>query len=147
GKIAFFNLQKAILATEAAQKQTQEFESKAAYADLRANYDQIRSEMQKLNSEFEKNGSTWSEERKNEVAKQMEYKRADLELVTKKLQSENQALLQGIIQANLQRASKIAQELIESEGIGLVLNAEAVAYADSSFDYTAKITDRLNKAK
>lgn len=147
GKIAVFNLQSAILSTDAAQKRIKEFESKAAYADLRANFDQLRSELQKLDEEVKKNGATWSDERKGEHRKQMEYKRADLELVAKKLQSENQALIQQILQANADRARSVIQEIIQAEGIGLVLNAEAVTYADSSYDITAKITDRLNKAK
>lgn len=77
----------------------------------------------------------------------MEYKRADLELVAKKLQSENQQLIQQILQANADRARTVIQDIIKSEGIGLVLNAEAVTFADSSYDITSKITDRLNKAK
>lgn len=147
GKIAVFNLQGAILATDAAQKQIKEFESKAAYSDLRANFDQIRSELQKLDEQLKKNGATWSDERKTEHRKQMEYKRADLELVAKKLQSENQQLIQQILQANADRARTVIQDIIKSEGIGLVLNAEAVTFADSSYDITSKITDRLNKAK
>lgn len=147
GKIAVFNLQGAILNTNAAQKQIKEYESKAAYADLKANFEQIQSELKKLNEEAKVNGATWSDDRKAEHRKQMEYKRADLELVAKKLQSENQALVQRILQENAERARAVIQEIIKSEGIGLVLNAEAVTYADSSYDITAKITDALNKAK
>lgn len=147
GKIAVFNLQGAILNTDAAQKRIKEFESKAAYADLKANFEQIQSELQNLNEEAKVNGATWSDERKTEHRKQMEYKRADLELVAKKLQSENQALVQQILQENAQRARGIIQDIIKSEGIGLVLNAEAVTYADSSYDITAKITNRLNKSE
>lgn len=146
GKIAVFNLQGAILNTDAAQERIQEFESKAAYADLKANFEQVRSELQKLQEELNKNSATWSNERKAEHRKQMEYKRADLELVAKKLQSENQQLIQQILQENAERARAVIQDLIESEGIGLVLNAESVTYADSSYDITAKITDRLNSA-
>lgn len=147
GKIAVFNLQGAILSTDAAQKKIKEFESNAAYADLKANYDQLRSDLQRLNDEAQKNDATWSGERKQEQRKQMEYKRADLELVTKKLQGENQALIQQILQANAEQARGIIQDIIQSEGIGLVLDAESVTYADSSYDITAKITDRLNKSK
>lgn len=147
GKIAVFNLEAAILNTDAAQKRIKEFEARASYADLRANFDQVRADLQKLDEELKKNEATWSEERKAEQRKQMEYKRADLELVAQKLRSENQSLIQQILQANAERARTVIQELIKAENIGLVLNAEAVTYADSSYDITAKITDRLNKAK
>lgn len=147
GKIAVFNLQGAILSTDAAQQQIKEFESKASYADLKANFEQLRVDLQKLNEEAQKNGATWSDERKVEQRKQMEYKRADLELVAKKLQGENQAFVEKILQANAERARTIVQDLIQSEGIGLVLNAESVTYANASYDLTAKITDRLNKSE
>ncbi|MGQ9426082.1 OmpH family outer membrane protein [Gilvimarinus sp. F26214L] len=147
GKVAVFNLQAAILNTDTAQKQIKDYEAKAAYADLKANYDSLRSELQKLDEQAKKNGATWSDEQKNDHRKQMEYKRADLELVAKKLQSENQALVQQILATQAQKAREVVQDIIKSEGIGLVLNAEAVTYADSSYDITSKITDRLNKAR
>lgn len=147
GKIAVFNLQGAILSTDSAQQQIKEFESKASYADLKANFEQLRADLQKLNEEAQKNSATWSDDQKVEQRKQMEYKRADLELVAKKLQGENQAFVEKILQANAERARAIIQELIQSEGIGLVLDAESVTYADSSYDITAKITDRLNKSE
>jgi outer membrane protein len=147
GKIAVFNLQGAILSTDEAQKKIKEFESKTAYANLKANFEQVRSELQKLDEQSKVSSATWSDEQKVEHRKQMEYKRADLELVAKKLQNENQAFVQQILQANAERARAVIQELIKSEGIGLMLNSEAVTYADSSYDITAKITDRLNKYK
>lgn len=147
GKIAVFNLQAAILNTDAAQKRIKEFEARSAYADLRANFEQVRSDLQKLDEDLKKNSATWSEEQKADQRKQMEYKRADLELVAQKLQSENQSLVQQLLQANAERARNVIQDIIKSENIGLVLNMEAVTYADTSYDITAKITDRLNKAK
>ena len=147
GKIAVFDLQQAILNTEAAQKQIKEFEAKAAFANLKAEFEAIRSELQAMDKDAQTNSVTWSEEQKGEHRKNMEYKRADLELVTKKLQQESQIVVQQIVQAHAQKAQAIIQELIQSEGIGLILNAQAVQYADSSYNITAKITDRLNNAK
>ena len=147
GKIAVFDLQAAILNTDTAQKQIKEFEAKAAFADLKAQFESIRAELQALDKNAQTNSVTWSEEQKVEHRKNVEYKRADLELVTKKLQQESQIVVNQILQANAQKAQAIIQDLVKSEGIGLILNSQAVQYADSSYNITAKITDRLNNAK
>ena len=146
-KIAVFDLQAAILNTDAAQKQIKEFEAKASFADMKAQFESLRSELQAMDKDFQTNSVTWSDDKKAEQRKDMDYKRADLELVTKKLQQESQTVVGQILQANADKAKAIVQDLVQSEGIGLILDAKAVQYADSSYNITAKITDRLNKAK
>lgn len=147
GKVAVFNLQAAILNTTAAQEQIKEFEAKADFAALKAQFEGIRSELQAMDKDAQTNGVTWSDEQKAEHRKNMEYKRVDLEVVTKKLQQESQTIVSQIVQAQAQAAQAIVQELIKSEGISLVLDPQSVQYADTSHDMTAKITDRLNSAK
>lgn len=148
-KIAVFNLQAAILATDDAQKRIKDFQGRKAYTELRADFDQARADLTKLDEELKKNEATWSQERKAEQRRQMEFKQADLELVAKKLQSEDQEIMQQLLRANVERAQEVIQDLIESENISLLLNMEAVAYMspNSSYNITSKITDRLNKAK
>lgn len=148
-KIAVFNLQAAILNMEESQKRLKALESSEAYTALRANFEQVHSELQKLAEDLRKNEATWSDDRKLQQRKEIEYKRAVRELLAQRLQNESQALVQQLLQSNLERARKALQELIESEKIGLALDAssEAVAFANASYDITAKITDRLNKAK
>lgn len=145
GKIAVFSLEAAILNTEVAKKRFSEYEKNAEFAQLKAQFESAQADLKGLDEKQKKDGATWSPEQIAEHRKQIEYKRADLELVVKKLQAEEQQLRAGILQELGPQAQKIAQELIESEGIGLVLNAQAVAFADSAYNITPKITDRLNK--
>lgn len=147
GKIAVFNMQSAILNTNTAQAKIKEFEAKAAFADLKAQFESVRAELQSMDKDAQTNSVTWSEEQKAEHRKNMEYKRVDLEVVTKKLQQESQTIVSQLLQAQAQAAQAIVQELVKSEGIGLILDEQAVQYADSSYDITAKITDRLNQAQ
>lgn len=147
GKVAVFNLQSAILNTTAAQAQIKEFEAKADFAELKAQFESVRAELQGMDKDAQTNSVTWSDEQKAEHRKNMEYKRVDLEVVTKKLQQESQTIVSQILQSQAQAAQAVVQELVKSEGIGLILDAQAVQYADSSYDITAKITDRLNNAK
>ncbi len=145
GKIATYSLEGAILSTEKAKQRAAEYEKNANFAQLKAQYEAVESELQALNEKREKEGATWSPEQIAEHRKQMEYKRADGQLVIKKLQAEEQQLRNGILQEMAADAQKIAQEIIQAEGIGLVINAQAVMFADSYYNITPKITDRLNK--
>ena len=147
GKIAVFNLQAAILNTTTAQAKIKEFEAKADFAALKAQFEGVRAELQAMDKDAQTNSVTWSDDQKAEHRKNMEYKRVDLEVVTKKLQQESQTIVSQIVQAQAQAAQAVVQELIKSEGISLVLDPQAVQYADTSHDITAKITDRLNSAK
>ena len=155
GKIAVFDLQGAILNTDAAQQQFKELRAKTAYADLKAELDTITADLQAMNKDAQTNSVTWSDEQKVEQRKKMDYKLADRELVTKKLRQEETTLAEKILQGQVQSALAIANDLVKAEGIGLLLNAAAVDangqrmvfHVDSSYDITAKVTDRLNGAK
>lgn len=148
-KIAVFNLQLAILNMDHSQEQIKALESSEAYTALRANFEQARAELQKLADDLRKNDATWSDDRKLQQRKEIEYKRAVHELLAQRLQNENQMLMQQLLQSNLELARNTLQEVIKSEKIGLAIDgsSEAVAFANASYDITAKITDRLNKAK
>jgi Skp family chaperone for outer membrane proteins len=43
------------------------------------------------------------------------------------------------------KAAEALQEVVDEEGIVLLINAEAVVTAAPSLDITDKLTDRLNK--
>lgn len=144
GKVVVFNAERAILNTEAAQAQIKKFEANANFTEMRAKAESLTAKLQEMDKQLKNEGVTWSEERKIEHRKTMEYSKADLDLEVKKIQQEQQIIIQQLLQAQAQNAQKVVQELVESEGIGLIINQQAVQYADSSYDITAKITDRLN---
>jgi hypothetical protein len=57
--------------------------------------------------------------------------------------------LQATMYQMQNQAISAAKEIIATEGIGLLLNASSqsqnVIHADTSFDITPKVTDKLNK--
>lgn len=144
GKIAVFDVERAILNTDAAQAQIKDFEANADFAAMKAKYESMAAELQALDKELKTDGVTWSDEKKIDHRKKMEYLKADFDLETKKIQQEQQIVFTRIIQGQAQAAQQVVKELVDSEGIGLILNAQAVQYADSAYNITAKITDRLN---
>ncbi|MCV6615313.1 MAG: OmpH family outer membrane protein [Cellvibrionaceae bacterium] len=147
GKIAVLDLQTAIIRTDAAQKELKDMRADAEYAALQAKGESLSSEMKALVEEMQTKGLTWSDERKAEQRKKMEFKQADLQLVSQKLKKEQAEVMQSLIRKHGAKANKYAEEVIKSGGYGLVLNAGAVQWADAAFDITSKVTDKLNKAK
>lgn len=146
-KIAVINIQAAILSTDEAQKKLKDFAAKADIAAMRAKAESIIAESKKLEDDAKKNSAVWSDEQKADFNKQMEYLRADLDVEVKKLQNEERTIQQQILASMQERAVAAYREVVESEGIALVLHPNAVQYAEPSFDITQKVTDRLNKAK
>lgn len=146
-KIAVLDINRAIQNTDVAQQRISELRATADYTALRAELDSIDAELKKMEEDAQKNSVTWDQAKQQAFAKKRDYQLADRKLVIEKLQTEDRALSQQIMQELGARAQKALQELIEVEGIGLVLNGQGVIHADSTFDITAKLTDRINKTK
>ena len=79
-----------------------------------------------------------------EAQKKMTTLRADIEHTTKKLQAAQNDVVQQLGVEVGPRVSKIVEELLKDEGIGLLLRAEAVMHANTAFNITSKVTDKLN---
>ena len=43
------------------------------------------------------------------------------------------------------KVQAVLRELIQSEGIGLLIQRSAVIHADNGYSITAKVTDKLNQ--
>ncbi len=147
GKVAILDLQAAVLSTEYAQKEIAALDKNPQYAAMKAKLDGLVADMKKLQAEAEKDGMTWSAEKQSEHRKKVEYIRADYELEGKKLQAEQQAVVQRVMQTMGPKVRTALEQLTESEKIGLLLNAQAAMYAAPAHDITPKLTEMLNKAK
>jgi outer membrane protein len=145
GNIAVVDFGKAIFGTEVAKARMKQKKGESEFATLQGKYESTVSEMKALKKEIDTQGMTWSQEQVADAQKKMEYLRADLELITRKIQGDQQTLQNSIVQELRPKAGEALQELIEEEGIVLLLSSEAVVTAAPSLDVTAKLTDRLNK--
>ena len=151
GKIAVVNFEQAILNTDMAQQKIRDLESDADYKANMEEAKKIQEEGTKLTEQFKKEGPIMSQQQKLELEAKLKEKQADLEHVGRKIQEAKKKLLGDVMLSLKVQAMQAAQEIIDAEGIGLLLNAspqaQTVYHADTSFDITAKVTDRLNKKK
>ena len=145
GRIAVVDLEQAILQSDSAQQQIRDFEASDAYADDRAEFDKLKTEFDKLVQDFQRDQAAMSEEEQVAARQKLASKNADLEYVAKKLQSLNQQNAQRVFQELVPAARQVLGEVIETDQIGLLLQAQSVIHADLGYNITAKVTDKLNQ--
>jgi outer membrane protein len=71
----------------------------------------------------------------------------DGQFLAKKLKASQQEVAQGLGEELGSKYQAALKQLVESEKIGLLLNAQAALYASGEYDITPKVTELMNKAK
>lgn len=144
-KIAVININAALVGSSLAQSEITALQESAEFVGLRAKLESAASDFQILGKELEEKRLTWSAEQVAEHQKKMAYLQEDAQSAQKKLETENK-LLQQRIQQKVNPAFQTALiELIDEEGITLLLDAKAVLHASPETNITAKVVDRINK--
>jgi len=144
-KIAVVDVQRAIFGSDLAQQRAQVAESGADFVALKAKYESAVADLQTMAKEAEANRMTWSQEQIASYQKKAEYTKADADLAMRKLQAETQQLQQSIFEELRPKASQALEEIVQEEGITLLLKAESVMVASPEHNITAKVAERLNK--
>ncbi len=147
GKIAVVNLQEALFNTDVAQQRRVELESDADFTKDVEEVKTIQESGRTLLEKIQKDGALMAPAERQQLEAKIKGKQADMEHLARKIQEAQQGLMQGLMLEMNEGMQQAVQELIQSEGIGLLLmaNPQIVLHADTSFDITAKLTDKLNK--
>lgn len=146
-KVAVFNLQAAIMSTEIAKSKVNALKTSSEYSELQSNAESVRVELQKLAEEAQKDGVTWSEEKKTEQQRKMNFKRSDFETAVKKLQALEAQVGQELQREMLPKARTALQAIIEEQKLDLVLDASVSIHAAPGSDVTAEVVKRMNADK
>jgi outer membrane protein len=141
GKIAVLDVQEAILNTDVAKKRLDAFR---AQPDIAENVKQLET-FQALVEQIKKDSAVMSAEQKQAQSKKIQEKRADIEHVGRKLKASEQEMAQALMQELGPKLQQVVGQLIQTEGIGLLLSKQAVMHVDSSYSISAKVTDKLNQ--
>jgi outer membrane protein len=86
-----------------------------------------------------------SEEQKTAAQQKIKSMQEDLEHVAGKLQQAEQTAAQALFQEMGPNVQEVLRDIIEKEGIGLLLQRQAVIHAEPSYSITSKVTDKLNQ--
>lgn len=145
GRIAVVNLEEAILQTDEAQQRLNALRESEDYKADKTELDKLQEERGALIKEVQNDLAVMSPEQQQEARKRLANKNADLEHVLRKLQQAEQALGQELLAEMTPKVQAVLRELIQSEGIGLLIQRNAVIHADNGYSITAKVTDKLNQ--
>ena len=139
------NLEEAILQTDEAQKRLSNLREEDDYRSDKAEFDRLKGEHEDLVTQLKNDMAVMSQDQQIAARKKLASKQADLEHVLRKLQQAEQEMGQGLLREMSPRVQAVLRDLIQSEGIGLLLQRSSVIHADTSYSITAKVTDKLNQ--
>lgn len=145
GRIAVVNLEEAMLQTDEAQERISGLRETEDYAADKAELDRLQTEREDLVKELQNDLAVMSAEQQQAARKRLANKNADLEHVLRKLQQAEQELGQQLLAEMTPKVQAVLRDLIQSEGIGLLIQRSAVIHADNGYSVTAKVTDKLNQ--
>jgi len=145
GRIAVVDLEQAILQTDEAQLRLNGLREAEDYKADKTELERLQAEREALIKQIQNDMAVMSAEEQQAARKRLASKNADLEHVLRKLQQSEQELGQGLLQELTPKVQAVLRDLIQSEGIGLLIQRSAVIHADNGFSITAKVTDKLNQ--
>src|SRR6478752_5522853 len=122
-KVAVFDMQEAILNTNMAKAEMQAFKSRSDISKMISDADKLKKDIAALRTEINKGGAGAQEKQKS-----AEFKQADLELIVRKLNSEQQAAGKKIMDELGPHLESAVQSIVDAEGIGLLLDKRAAVH-------------------
>ena len=147
GKIAVLDIERAIFNTEEAKTQLTALEKSPDFTKNLKDAEDLKKRYDEAAEQFNKNRDVLSAEQAAEQQKKIQDLGTDLQFVAKKLQQARGEVAQRVMREMSARARDVIGELVKTEGIGLLLNAQAAMHADPGYDISAKVTDKLNQTK
>lgn len=144
-KIAVIDIQQAMFASDYAQNSVKEAQESADFVALRAKAEGSAADLQSMGKEAETKRLTWSAEQVTAQQKKMSYAKADYDLAVQKIQGEQKQLQQQIMQELSPQFQEALAQVVQEEGITLLLRSESVIVASPENNLTAKVIDRLNQ--
>lgn len=141
-KLAYVDLQRALNEVE---------EGKAAKAALKREFDQKqklvderKTEFDKVRADFEKQSAVMSEETRREKQAELERKGMELQGFFVQLQKELADREREATRGIFDKMHGIVREIADTEGVSMVVAAEALVFAQPSLDITNELVRKYN---
>lgn len=144
-KIGLLDIRTALFASESAQNFTEKTVDQFKQQDLEVRA--VGEEGQKLEQRLKNDAAIMSDSERAKLASDLEAKIQEYKYLKSKLDNALAEKRQEFLAESKPRLDKAINELVEEEGLTLLLPREAALYADEAMDYTQKVVDKLNKSK
>ncbi|MBV9760087.1 MAG: OmpH family outer membrane protein [Acidobacteriaceae bacterium] len=146
-KVGVISIQGALVGTKDGQKASQELDTK--FMPKKKEFDTRQNEITQMQDQYNKGGAVMSEDKRNQMARDIDEKKKrlqrDMQDAEEELQGEQQRLLQGLGQ----RMMAVIEKYAKDNGYTIVLNVSdpntPVLYASSAIDITQDIISLYDK--
>ncbi len=147
GKVGVISVQGAIVGTKDGQKASQELDAK--FAPRKKEFDTRQNEIAQLQDQYNKGGNLMSEDKRNQLARDIDEKKKRLERDTQDAQEELQGEQQRLLQSLGQRMMAVIEKYAKDNGYTMILDVSnpntPVLYASSGIDITQDIVSLYDK--
>ena len=143
-RVALFDERAALLQTNLARTKIEELEADRSYKEDIEELQSIEAERQKLQERVTRDRETLSTDEQREIATRAANLQADAEHTQKKVLARQQGMLRQVGQELGPQMEKALQDVIDEDGITLLLPVTNILYAHESHNITNKVVERLN---
>ena len=141
--IGIINLEQALFNSEAARQL--ETSTRSEFANDEARLEQLNGELRALIERAQRDESIMSESEMRALNSEAEEKQLQMRLIAERLQGAWQQRQQQFIDSMRDRLGQAIEAVVAEGKYDLVLNAEAVAFFNNSYNITALVTAKLNE--
>ena len=146
-KVGVISVQGAIVGTKDGQKASQQLETK--FAPKKKDIDGRQTELAQMQDQYNKGGNLMSEDKRNQLARDIDEKKKRLERDTQDAQEELNAEQQRVLQSLGQRMMAVIEKYAKDNGYTVILDVSnpntPVLYASSGIDITQDIISLYDK--
>ncbi len=144
-KIAFVNPMQAISQSE--EVQASQLEMQSDMGDEREKLQRLQQEIQQIEQKLQKENMTLSDKEKQNLQDERESKMIEARQLSKLVQKRMQGEQQEIVEKMRPRVMKAVEEIANEEGYDVVLNIQAIMYAQDGMDITEQVVQKLNESE
>lgn len=144
-KIAFVNPMQAI--SESEEVQASQLEMQSDMGDEREKLQTLQREIQQIQQKLQKESMTLSDKEKQNLQDERESKMIEARQLSKLVQKRMQGEQQEIVEKMRPKVMKAVEEIANEEGYDVVLNIQAIMYAQDGMDITEQVVQKLNESE
>ncbi len=144
-KVAVVDVQQVVLASDAGRQGMKEVEKHPQFAPIKAKFENAEAELKTLDEQLKNEGLTWGEDKKKEHREKMATLAKERQEHMQNLTRMQESAFMQILKALEPRIGMALEQVMQTEGIELIIDSKAAVLKTPTADITAMVVDRLNK--
>jgi outer membrane protein len=140
-KVGVINIERTLYETPAGKRANEQFEK--TRKDKQGELDKRQQELKKLDAELSKQAAVLKPDVLAQKRGDLEKKFVELQQVYVKLERDLAGERSKLVQELLKKANPIVQEIAKAEGVTVIVDQNAVVWADPAIDLTEKLNARM----